>query len=62
MEEQIQGLTQLLYACYSYLKDNGLLEDFSNYAGIPLQEMPQNVPQTGSTEATPEESIEGTVE
>jgi hypothetical protein len=57
-----EQLLQLLHACYSYLRDNGLLDDFSDYAGIPLQETPQNVPETGSTEATPKESIESTAE
>lgn len=49
-----EQLLQLLHACYSYLRDNGLLEDFSDYAGIPLQETPQ--------EATPKESTDSTAE
>ena len=37
-ETQLNKMTQLLYACYSYLKENGLLDDFSAYSGIPMGE------------------------
>lgn len=40
-----EQLTELLYACYRYLNDNGLMEDFSSYTGIP---MPEGVDYSGN--------------
>ena len=29
---------QLLYLCYCYLKDRGLIDDFKDYIGVPEKE------------------------
>lgn len=31
-----EQLLQLLEVCYTYIRDNGLLEDFSDYTGMPI--------------------------
>lgn len=38
MEQQLTDTQSLLYVIYNYLKNNGLLEDFKEYAGITQEE------------------------
>lgn len=73
-EQQMQILSTLLVTCYSFMRQRDILDDFEKFAekqGISsempteeetLEEMPQNVPETGSTEATPKESTDSTAE